>query len=166
MVRTNRHSQGLLFALGFVATANGMLLGLFLYALLATVLHILGDHAPGIGWALLAGGIGAAVLLGLSIARCGPTRRLLYCESLLDYEVPEQTTLVAALERLTARSSLSAPPSLRVVGGAGLPNAYTVSRAPGEAAILLPGGLLDRLPPAEVEAVIAHELAHVETDDV
>jgi Zn-dependent protease with chaperone function len=165
MVKMNRRSQWLLFALGFVAAANGMLLGVFLYTLLAALLHLLSDHAPGVGWGLTAGGLGAAALLGGSIARAGQTRRLLYGKSLLDYEVPAHARLVDRLERLTKETALASPPSLRLVGGA-LPNAYTVSRSREEAAIVLTEGLLERLGPAEQEAVIAHEQAQVENDDV
>lgn len=165
MVRMNRRSQWLLFALGFVATANGMLLGVFLYALLAALLHVLSDHAPGVGWGLIAGGIGAAVLLGRSIARARQTRRLLYGESLLDYQLPEHARLVDRLGELTAKTALANRPSLQLVGG-GLPNAYAVSRSQEEAAIVLTEGLLRRLAPAEQEAVIAHELAQIENDDV
>jgi heat shock protein HtpX len=164
-VEISRRSQALLFALGFVAAANGLLLGVFLYVLLAALLHLLGDHAPGTGWGLLAGAVGAVALLATSFARAGQTRKLLYGESLLDNEVPEHARLIARLEELRRKTSLSKTPSLRLVGGA-LPNAYTVSRSEDEAAIVLTDGLLDRLGPGEQDAVIAHELAQVESEDI
>jgi Zn-dependent protease with chaperone function len=158
-------SQVLLFALGTVAGANGLLLGMSLYGMLAAVLHLYGHQAPGIGWAVLAGAIGAIALVAWSFHRAGRTRDLLYGESLLDFEVPEHARLLDRLAQLTRRSSLSKAPSLQLIGGR-LPNAYTVSRSRDEAAIVLTQGLLDLLTPAERDAVIAHEVAQVESEDV
>jgi Zn-dependent protease with chaperone function len=160
-----RRSQVLLFALGFVAAANGLLLGVFLYVLLAAVLHVLGDHAPGLGWGLIAGAVGAVALLAVSFARAAHMRDLLYGESLLDHEVPAQARLVARLRELNEKTSLARTPSLRLIHGE-LPNAYTVSRSRDEAAIVLTDGVFDFLDPEEQDAVIAHELAQVENEDV
>jgi Zn-dependent protease with chaperone function len=160
-----RRGQVLLFALGTVAGANGLLLGISLYAVLVAVLRLYGDHGPGIGWAVLAGALGAIALVALAFHRAGRTRDLLYGASLLDYEVPEHARLLDRLARLTRRSSLSTAPSLRLIGGH-LPNAYTVSRSRDEAAIVLTQGLLDCLTPAERDAVIAHCLAQVEDEDI
>lgn len=155
----------MLVALGFVAGANGLLLGISLYGVLVAVLHVLADRAPGIGWAILAGAIGAIALVGRSFQRADQTRKRLYGASLLDYEVPEHARLLDRLAQLTRNSSLSKAPSLRLIGG-NLPNAYTVSRSRDEAAIVLTDGLLKLLTPSERDAVIAHELAHVENEDV
>jgi Zn-dependent protease with chaperone function len=160
-----QRSQALLFALAFIAAANGLLLALSLYGLLTAALHVIGDHAPGIGWGLLAGAIGAVALLVRAFTRAAQTRKLLYGRSLLDYEVPARTDLVARLTDLHGRSKLPRPPSLRLVGGE-LPNAYTVARSPEEAAIVLTDGLLARLGPVELEAVIAHALAQIENEDI
>jgi Zn-dependent protease with chaperone function len=158
-------SQAILFALGFVAGANGLLLGISLYGVLVAALHVLGDHAPGIGWAVLAGAVGAVALIARSFRRADQTRKNLYGASLLDYEVPEHARLLDRLAQLTRSSSLSKAPSLRLIGG-DLPNAYTVSRSRDEAAIVLTVGLLDLLTAAERDAVIAHELANIENEDV
>jgi heat shock protein HtpX len=45
-------------------------------------------------------------------------------------------------------------------------NLFTVGRSPGRAVIALTQGLLDRLGDDELEAVIAHELAHIKDGDI
>jgi Zn-dependent protease with chaperone function len=161
----SRRSRASLSALGFVAAANGLLLALSLYGLLAALLHLVGDHAPGIGWGVVAGAVGAGALLSRSFIRAAQTRRLLYGRNLLDFELPQHDWLVDRLREMTEETSLPVAPSLRLVGGA-LPNAYAVSSSAEEAAIVLTEGLLERLPPAEQDAVVAHELAQVEAEDV
>lgn len=164
-MKLGQRSQALLFALGTVAGANGLLLGISLYGVLVAALHIVGDHGPGIGWAVVAGAIGAIALIALSFHRAEQARDLLYGVSLLDYEVPEHARLLDRLAQLTRSSTLARAPSLRLIEGE-LPNAYTVSRSRDEAAIVLTQGLLDFLTPAERDAVIAHELAQVESEDI
>jgi heat shock protein HtpX len=48
----------------------------------------------------------------------------------------------------------------------GLPRACSAGRGPRGAAIAVSSGLLQALPPAEIEGVIAHELAHIRHRDV
>jgi Zn-dependent protease with chaperone function len=164
-MKLGRRSQGLLFALGLVAGGNGLLLGISLYGLLAAALHILGDHAPGIGWAVAAGGIGAIALVVRSYLRVAVIGDLRYGESLLDHEIRGHARLVARLGQLARSSSLAKAPSLRIVDGV-LPNAYAVSRSRKEAAIVVTRGLLRELRPSEQDAVVAHELAQIESDEV
>jgi len=164
-VKWSWRGQGLLLALGLVAGGNGLLLGISLYGLLAAALHILGGHDPGIGWAVAAGGIGAVALIAYSYSRVETTGDLRYGESLLDHEIRGHARLVERLGQLSRRASLAKAPSLRVVDGA-LPNAYTVSRSREEAAIVVTRGLLRDLSPSEQDAVVAHELAQIESDEV
>jgi heat shock protein HtpX len=46
------------------------------------------------------------------------------------------------------------------------PNAFATGRNPSHAVVAVTTGLLDRLPPDQVEAVIAHELAHIKNRDM
>jgi heat shock protein HtpX len=46
------------------------------------------------------------------------------------------------------------------------PNAFATGRNPAHAAVAVTQGLLDRMPPEEVEGVVAHELGHIRNRDV
>jgi Zn-dependent protease with chaperone function len=163
-VKLSWRGQGLLLALGLVAGGNGLLLGISLYGFFAAALHVLGYHAPGIGWAVGAGGLGAIGLIVYSYLRVETTGDLRYGESLLDHEIRGHARLVERLGQLSRTARLKAP-SLRIVDGP-MPNAYTVSRSREEAAIVVTRGLLRDLTPSEQDAVIAHELAQIESDEV
>jgi heat shock protein HtpX len=56
-------------------------------------------------------------------------------------------------------------PRLSVVADAGL-NALSFGRTPRHATLVATEGLLDRLNRVELEAVVAHELAHIKSDDI
>src|SRR5579864_2459680 len=76
-------------------------------------------------------------------------------------EAPE---LHATVERLCAMANLPKP-RVAIVPSP-VPNAFATGRSPKHAAIAATQGLLDRLEPQEVEAVLAHELSHVANRDV
>src|SRR4029453_8756779 len=48
----------------------------------------------------------------------------------------------------------------------GLPRAFAAGRGPRGAAIAVSSGLLSAAPPAELEGVLAHELAHIRRRDI
>src|SRR6266540_4847038 len=75
----------------------------------------------------------------------------------------EAQRLQPVVERLCGLADLPVP---RVeVLDSGLPNAFTVARALGPNTIVVTTGLLARLETDELEAVVAHELAHVANRD-
>ncbi|MBI2940282.1 MAG: zinc metalloprotease HtpX [Chloroflexi bacterium] len=76
-------------------------------------------------------------------------------------EAPE---LHARLERLAALADIPKP-QVAIVR-TDVPNAFAAGRSPSSAVIAVTTGLLDRLDPPEVEAVLAHELSHVRNRDV
>jgi heat shock protein HtpX len=78
--------------------------------------------------------------------------------------VGEAPGLHSALERLAARARV-AKPKLHLIED-GLPRALAAGRGPGGSAIAVSAGLLSAASPAELEAVLAHELAHVRNRDV
>jgi heat shock protein HtpX len=67
--------------------------------------------------------------------------------------------LAGLVGRLAAMADV-APPRV-AVAAQDVPNAFTVGRRPAGAVIVVTEGLLDRLDERELEAVLAHELAHV-----
>jgi heat shock protein HtpX len=70
----------------------------------------------------------------------------------------------STLERLAARANV-AKPKLYVIPD-GHPRAFAAGRGPRGSAIAVSRGLLGAAPPAELEGVLAHELAHVRARDV
>jgi heat shock protein HtpX len=70
----------------------------------------------------------------------------------------------STLDRLAARANV-AKPKLYVIPD-GHPRALAAGRGPGGSAIAVSRGLLGAAPPAELEGVLAHELAHVRARDV
>jgi heat shock protein HtpX len=72
--------------------------------------------------------------------------------------------LHAMVERLCALADLPKP---RVaIIPTDMPNAFATGRTPKHAAVAVTEGLLRRLEPREVEAVVAHELSHIANRDV
>jgi heat shock protein HtpX len=76
----------------------------------------------------------------------------------------EAPDLHATIERLCIQANLPKP---RVaVADTPMPNAFAVGRSPKSATVCATTGLLNLLGPAELEAVLAHELTHVQNRDV
>lgn len=74
---------------------------------------------------------------------------------------PELHTMV---ERLASLADLPKP-QVAVVN-TNLPNAFATGRSPEKAVVAVTTGLLDRLAPQELEAVLAHELTHIKNRDM
>lgn len=79
---------------------------------------------------------------------------------LLAAEAPQLQTLV---EQLSLRARV-VKPRLYVIPD-GLPRALSVGRGPGSSAIAVSTGLLGTPSPAELEGVVAHEVAHIRHRD-
>jgi len=79
---------------------------------------------------------------------------------------PEHARLVAIVDKLFPKTGLKVKPPV-YVSPIKLPNAFATGRTPGNAFIAATEGLFQvGLTDAELEAVIAHELAHVRNYDV
>ena len=81
-------------------------------------------------------------------------------------EVPiaEAPLLHSTVERLAARAGIVKPRLYLIPDG--MPLALATGRGPAYSALALSSGVLSACPPAELEGVIAHELAHVKHRDI
>jgi heat shock protein HtpX len=78
---------------------------------------------------------------------------------------PEEAPEVHAIvERLCAMAGLPKPRIALI--DTDVPNAFATGRSPKHAAVAVTTGLLRRLDPPEIEAVLAHELSHIANRDV
>lgn len=76
----------------------------------------------------------------------------------------EAPALRSTVERLAARAHVAVP--RLYIARDGFPLSFSAGRGPRGAAIGVSTGLLQALPPAELEGLLAHELAHVRSRDV
>lgn len=152
----------MLFGLGAIAFANGFFLALTFYGLLVVVLHVFGAAPPGFGLAIGAGALAGSALLVLAWSR----ERALRLDLAGDFSRipslrPADSPLVEWLAGLPG--SDAPPPALKLVEGGA--NAFSVGSSRDRASIVITTGLLELSRP-EQEAILAHEVAHVRTQDL
>lgn len=105
----------------------------------------------------------AGLLTGVGLTLTGD-RIVLGMVGARELPLGEAPVLHASLAALAARAGV-APPRLYVIPD-GHPRALAVGRGPGSSSIAVTQALLQACPPAELEGVLAHELAHVRAYDV
>lgn len=134
-------------------------------------------------WALLVGSCGVLGLLGWALGGYRLLSIFVFCGALLaaalywysdrlavglvrarELQVGEAAGLHSLVERLAAQARV-VKPRLYLMDD-GLPRALAAGRGPRGSAIAVSTGLLTAASPAELEAVLAHELAHVRHRDV
>jgi heat shock protein HtpX len=134
-------------------------------------------------WALLIGACGALGLLGWGLGGYRLLSIFIFCGALLagalywyadrvamglvrarEFPVGEGPALHSTVERLAAMAGVAKPRLYLIEDG--LPRALAAGRGPRGAAVAVSAGLLSAASPAELEAVLAHELAHVRHRDV
>jgi heat shock protein HtpX len=136
-----------------------MVLTLFLlglvYAVLIGVLFAAGAGAVTI--AIIAGALFAVQLFTsdkIALASMG-------ARQVTPQQAPE---LHAIIDRLCVTANLPKP---RVaIADTPMPNAFAVGRSPKNSTVCVTTGLLQTLEPAELEAVLGHELTHIQNRDV
>ena len=122
----------------------------------------------GVGW-LLADVRGATLfafcsLLAATAAYAVGDRALLGMLGARPFALAEDPLLRSTVDRLAAQFDVL-PPKLQLIDD-GFPRACAVGRGPRSATLAVSTGLLTALTPAELEAVLAHELAHTRARDV
>jgi heat shock protein HtpX len=136
-----------------------MLLTLFLLGLVYAVLVA----------ALIAAGAGAvtiAVVAGLlfAVQLFTSDKIALYSMGAREVSPQEAPALHAMIERLCIQANLPKP---RVaIAQTPMPNAFAIGRSPKTATVCATTGILNLLEPAELEAVLGHEITHVLNRDV
>jgi heat shock protein HtpX len=113
-----------------------------------------------------AGVIATAIVLGvLAAAQLLLSDRLALRAMAARVTTPEQAPgLHAIVERLCVQANLPKPKV--AIADSAVPNAFALGRSPRSATVCATTGLLGTLEAAELEGVIAHELAHVQNRDV
>jgi heat shock protein HtpX len=77
---------------------------------------------------------------------------------------PEAQRLHAIVDRLCVQANLPKP--RLAIADTPMPNAFAIGRSPSRATVCATTGILDLLSDSELEAVLAHELTHVQNRDV
>jgi heat shock protein HtpX len=134
-------------------------------------------------WALLVGACAIFALVGWGLGGYRLLSIFVFCGALLagalywysdrvalglararELPVGESPALHSTVERLAARAGVTKPRLYLMQDG--LPRALAAGRGPRGSAVAVSSGLLLAASPAELEAVLAHELAHVRHRDV
>jgi heat shock protein HtpX len=121
-----------------------------------------------LGWAI--GGFTTAALFALcallaatGIYRFGD-RALLGMLGARPFALAEDPLLRSAVDKVAAKLDVR-PPQLYLIDD-GFPRLFAVGRGPMSSTVALSTGVLNALRPEELEAAVAHELAHVRRRDV
>jgi heat shock protein HtpX len=132
------------------------------------IVALLSGAAAGVGW-LLAGKRGAtlfafcALLAALGVYAYGD-RALLGMLGARPYALAEDPLLRSTVDRLAAAAGVS-PPKIYLIDDL-FPRSLAVGRGSRSATVAVSTGFLGALPPDELSAVLAHEIAHIRTRDV
>jgi heat shock protein HtpX len=118
---------------------------------------------------LFAAGAGAVVILviagGLLLLQLFTSDKLaLRAMGAREVSPQDAPQLHAIIERLCVQADLPKPKV--AIAETRMPNAFAIGRSPKTATVCATTGLLETLSPAEVEAVMGHELTHVQNRDV
>ncbi len=119
--------------------------------------------------ALLSAGAGVAVMLvvigGLTLAQLFLSDKLALASVGAKVVTPQEAPeLHAMIERLCVQADIPKPKV--AVAQTSMPNAFAMGRSKKSATVCVTTGLMEILSPAELEGVLAHELAHIRHRDV
>jgi heat shock protein HtpX len=140
-----------------------------LQARMLLTLFLLGATYVGFVLVLLAAGAGIALMLviigGIALAQLFLSDKIALSAMGAREVSPEQAPgLHAMIERLCIQADLPKPKV--AVADTPVPNAFAIGRSQKSATVCASTGIMNTLSPAELEGVMAHELAHVKNRDV
>jgi heat shock protein HtpX len=132
-------------------------------------LFLLGLLYVGFVGALFAAGAQAVIILvivgALSLSQLFLSDKIALTAMGAKEVTPEQAPgLHSMIERLCIQADLPKPKI--AVADTHVPNAFALGRSPKNATVCATTGIMNTLSPAELEGVMAHELAHVKNRDV
>ena len=127
-----------------------------LMAALTALLMLFGQYLGGQGGAMLFLGIAAVMNLGMYWFSDRAVLRMYKAQVIGPDDAPE---LYQMVDRLRQRAGLPMPKV--AVSPQDQPNAFATGRGPSTAVVCFTRGILQALPPKELEGVTAHELAHI-----
>jgi len=119
-----------------------------------------GTPSTAVRWAVE---LGIALLVFLAVQLMYVRRRTLAEASARTVDSEERPDLIARVERLSQVASVRTPTV--AVADSDVPNSFTVGGV-SNATLVVSEGVLTTLPDDELDAVLAHELAHVANRDV
>ena len=107
-----------------------------------------------------------AISIGMAVFQYyGSDKLVLMATGAKIVEQDEEPRLHAMVERLAAMADMPKPKHIAVMDTP-VPNAFATGRNPSNAVVAVTTGLMRRLTDRELEAVLAHEMAHVKNRDV
>lgn len=141
----------LIFWMGFTMLVLIVMFAAFVWALL---------------WIGVAWWIVAIIVIGVCAFQYFMSDRMVLSASSAKIVTAEQEPILhGIIERLAAMMDMPKPKKIAVIE-TGAPNTFATGRNPANAVIVVTRGLLRRLNDKELEAVLAHELTHVQNRDI
>jgi len=139
---------------------NNVRTGVLMAGLMALFLAI-GQLAGGSQGLVLALVMGSIFNLGMFFFSDKLVLKMYGARIVSEQEAPE---LYRMVDRLRQRAGLPMP--TLAITNQPQPNAFATGRSPSRAVVAVTTGLLHSMPAAELEGVIAHELAHIKNRDM
>ena len=132
-----------------------------LMAGLTALFMAVGQAFGGQSGAVMALLVAGAMNVFMFYASSGMVLRMYRAKVIAEQDAPE---LFAMVDRLRQRAGLPMPTV--AVAPHEQPNAFATGRSPEHAVVCVTAGLVRLVSPAELEGVIAHELAHIKNRDM
>lgn len=140
------------------------------WLLLILFVALIGGLAWLLSYAFLGGSIGVLGAVGIALIAYGifsyfaSTAVVLSISGAHQVTKEEEWEYVRRVENLCIGAGLPMPKTWVLEDSA--PNAFATGRDPKNAHVVVTRGLLDKLEPAELEGVLAHELSHIGNYDI